>query len=131
MTGTAQALQAFFGGFGLPAFTEYDVPDEMPDEHGEMHKVTLPYITYQLVEPDWRGSAMLYARVWTRSTSYAAVLAIVDRIRAAVGEGVSLPTESGAVWLFKGSPFAQNMPMEGDDTLKVVYLNFVIHALTD
>lgn len=131
MTNTAQALQAFFGGFGPPAFTEYDVPDMMPDEHGVMHKVELPYITYQLVEPDWRGYATMYARVWTRSTSYAQVAAIVDQIRAAVGDGISLPTENGAVWLFKGSPFAQNMPMEGDDTLKVVYLNFMIHALTD
>ena len=102
----------------------------MPDEHGVMHKVELPYITYQLVEPDWRGSATMYARVWTRSTSYAQVAAIVDQIRAAVGEGVSLPTENGAVWLFKGSPFAQNMPMEGDDTLKVAYLNFNIQAIT-
>ena len=130
MTNTAIALHTFFSGFGIPAFVEYDVPDEFPDEHGDMQPVRPPYITYQLVEPDWRDSAPIYARVWYRSTSYTAINAKVDEIRAAIGEGVSIPTDSGAVWLFKGSPFAQNMPMEGDDTLKVVYLNMIIHAIT-
>lgn len=120
VTNTAIALYQFFSGFGIDAYVEYSVPDE----------AALPYITYQLVEPDWRDSATFYARVWYRSTSYTAINTKVDEIRAAIGEGVSLPTDSGAIYLFKGTPFAQNMPMEGDDTLKVVYLNFIIHAIT-
>lgn len=130
MTYTAQALYSFFSGFGIPAFTEYDVPDEFPDGNGEMQPVTPPYITYQLIEPDWDDGGTFYARVWYRSTSYAAINAKVDQIKAAIGEGISLPTPGGAVYLTKGTPFAQNMPMEGDDTLKVVYLNFNIMAHT-
>ena len=118
MTGTAKALYQFFSRFGLDAYVEYSPPED----------ARLPYITYQVVEPDWRDSAVLYARVWYRSTSYVAINAKVDEIRRAVGEGVSIPTNGGAVYLYKGSPFAQNMPMEGDDTLKVVYLNFIIEA---
>jgi len=120
MTNTAIALYQFFSGFGLEAFVENNVPEE----------AQLPYITYQLTEPDWDDSQAMYARVWYRSTSFLAINAKVDEIRAAIGEGASIPTAGGAVYLSKGSPFAQYMPMEGDDTLKVVYLNIIIHAIT-
>lgn len=130
MTSTATALNEFFSGFGLLAFPEYYVPEQYPDEHGDMQPVTLPYITYQVIEPDWRDSGSFYARVWYRSTSYAAINAKVDQISAAIGEGISLRTDSGAVYLTKGTPFMQYMPMEGDDTLKVAYLSFSIQAIT-
>lgn len=130
MTNTAQALHDFFSGFDLLAFPEYYVPDTYPDEHGDMQPVTLPYITYQVIEPDWRESGSFYARVWYRSTSYSAISAKVDQIKNAVGEGVSLPTEHGAVYLAPGNPYVQYMPMEGDDTLKVAYLSFYIQAIT-
>lgn len=120
MTNTAKALYRFFSGFGLHAYVEYDIPDD----------AKLPYISYQLIEPEWDDAGTFYARVWYRSTSYVDINAKVDQIRAAVGEGASLPTETGAVYLTKGSPFVQFMPMEGDDTLKVAYLNFNILAHT-
>ena len=121
MTNTAMALYEFFSGFDIPAFVEYTVPDD----------VKPPYITYQLVSPQWRDSATMYARVWYRSISFEAIAAKVDEISAAIGEGISIDTDDGAIWLFKGSNFAQYMPMEGDDTLKVVYLSLTIHALTE
>ena len=102
----------------------------MPDEHVNMQKVTPPYITYQLVEPDWRDSSTLYARVWYRSTTWVNIGETVDAIKAAVSGGLTLTTESGIVMLNPGSPFSQEQPMEGDDTLKVIYLNFTIDALT-
>ena len=121
MTNTAIALYRFFSSFGLPAFPEYSVPDE----------AQLPYITYQLIEPDWDDGGTFYARVWYRTTTYTAINAKLDQIKAAVGEAVSLPFDScGAVYLMKGTPFIQYMPMEGDDTLKVAYLNFNIQAIT-
>ena len=120
MTNTARALYQFFSSFGLPAYVEYVVPDE----------AELPYITYQLVEPDWRDSATLYARVWYRSPTWAGIAAKVDQIAEAVGNGVTIPTPTGVLMLNKGSPFAQEQPMEGDDTLKVVYLNMTLHAFT-
>lgn len=120
MTNTAKALYQFFSGFGLDAYVEYSPPED----------AKLPYITYQVIEPDWRDGGTLYARIWYRSTSYAAINAKVDEIAEAVGEGISLYTPTGAVYLFKGTPWAQNMPMEGDDTLKVVYLLFNIMAHT-
>lgn len=127
MTNTATALYRFFSGFGIPAFVEYNVPDKMPDGT----PVKPPYITYQVVNPDWPDTAPLYARVWYRGTNYAAINATVDAIEAAVKGGISIPTEGGCVVLNKGTPFAQEQPMEGDDTLKVYYLLFEIMAPTD
>ena len=120
MTNTAKALHSFFSGFGLPAYAEYSVPDE----------AQLPYITYQLTESDWRDQSSLYARIWYRSARLTEVNAKADQIRAAVGECASIPTDTGALYLYPGSPYAQYMPMEGDDTLKVVYLNFTLTAHT-
>ena len=120
MTETAKALYRFFSGFGLPAYVEYIVPDD----------AALPYITYQLAEPDWRDSANIYARVWYRDTSWTAISAKVDQIAAAIGMGVTVPTTDGMIMLNKGTPWAQEQPMEGDDTLKVIYLNLTLHAFT-
>lgn len=120
MTDTARALYTYFSGFGLPAYAEYTVPDE----------AQLPYLTYQLAQPDWRGQVSLYARLWYRSTSLVEINAKADEIQRAIGECVNIPTATGALYLYPGAPFAQYMPMEGDDTLKVIYLNFTLTAHT-
>jgi len=120
MTNVSKALYQFFSGFGIPAYVEYTPPDD----------AALPYITYQDIVPEWRGEAQIYARVWYRDTSFVAINAKVDQIEAAIGEGVSIPTSGGAVYLSKVSPFGQNMPMEGDDTLRVKYLLFNLQAPT-
>lgn len=121
MTQTAQALYAFFSSFGIPAFVEYTEPDNTP----------APYITYELTEPDWRGRALFHARVWYRSTSFTEIAAKVDEIRAALGEGVSIATNSGAVYLWADDNWAQFQPMEGDPTLKCAYLSFISLAETN
>lgn len=126
MTETLKALYAFFSRFNLPVYPENSVPDV--DDDGV--KVTPPYITVQLVFPDWREAMPFYARVWYRSDKYVAIAQKVDEIAAAIGEGVSVPTESGAVYIFKNERFAQFQPMAGDVTLKCAYLSMEIHAIT-
>lgn len=114
------ALYTFFSGFGLPAYPEDTVPD---DE-------TLPYITYQIAIPEWEKPVSLYARVWYRSNSFAAISAKVGEIDDAIGPGAVVPMENGAIWLYKDSPFIQFMPYEGDPTLKCMYLSMNMQAIT-
>lgn len=122
MTQTATALYSFFSGFGIPAYVESTEPDGAP----------APYITYELAEPAWRGSASIHARVWYRDTSFAGIAGKVDEIRAALGEGVSMPTDSGAVYLWaEDDNWAQFQPMPGDPTLKCAYLSLVLQANTN
>jgi len=112
------ALYTFFSGFGLDAYPEDTVPDD----------ATLPYITYQIAVPEWRGKTSIYARVWYRSTSFAAISAKVSEIGDAIGEAFCIPVSGGAVYLYKETPFAQFMPQPGDLTLKCMYLNMSMLA---
>ena len=118
MTATAKALKAFFSSFGVSAWPEGCVP---MDEK-------LPYITYTLEEPEWGVPAVLQARVWTRSDSFAPVNALTAAILRSVGRGVLVPAGSGSICIRPGSPLAQHMPMPGEPELKVNYLNFQLDS---
>lgn len=116
MTNVARALYRFFSGFSLPAYVENSVPDD----------AELPYITYQLIDPDWRADGTsLYARIWYKDTSYNAVSAKVDEIKAEVGEMASIPTEGGAIYIAPSTPYVQVMPMD-DTTIKAAYMLFTL-----
>ena len=120
MTNVATALHTFFASFGIPDYVENTVPED----------ATFPYITHQFVQPEWSSSAPFYARVWYRSLSIGGLCAKVDEIAAAIGEGVSIPTSDGAVYITKDALFDQYMPFEGDDMLKTAYLRMIIQAVT-
>jgi len=130
MTNTMKALYGFFGSFGIPAYAENDVPDTVPDGAADKVKPTPPYITVQLVSPNWRAAVPIFARVWYRSDGYEAINAKVDAIADAIGEGVGIPTPTGAVYLYKGDTFAQYQDMAGDPTLKCAYLSMTMQAIT-
>lgn len=121
MTNTAKAQYSFFSAFGLPAYMENAVPDQARP----------PYITYQLIAPRWDSPAQIYARVWYRSSTMEEINAKVDQIANAIGGGVSVPAGSGFLLIYKDSPFAQRMAMEGDVNLQCIYLRMILHAFTD
>ena len=117
MTDTAKVLCDFFSGFGWPAYAEDAIPAS----------AKLPYITYSPVQPDWQDAAILQARIWDRSTSYADVNAKADQIAERIGEGLRIPVKHGFIWINKGSPFAQVMPAGAD--IRVLYINMVFQSL--
>lgn len=117
MTETAKALYSFYSGFGLEAYPESNVPEN----------ATLPYITYTVIEPDWRQNASQQARVWYRSESYKGINAKVDEITQAVGELIMLPTANGYIALRPSDPLVQYQPVENPE-IKVAYLNFQINS---
>lgn len=118
ITKIVTALYNFFSGFTIPAYAEDSVPDD----------ATLPYITYQIAVPEWENPVTLYARVWYRSASFEGISAKVGEIDEAIGEGVCVPVEGGAVYLYKETPFTQFMPQTGDLTLKCMYLSMSMLA---
>ena len=121
MLNVATALYSFFSSFNIPAYAENTVPDG----------TQMPYITYRMVQPDWRSKTSMYARVWYRSTSFIEVATKVDEIRQALGEGISIKTDDGAVYLWSDEIWCQFMsPEDADPTLKCAYLNFVMQANT-
>lgn len=119
MKNVAKALQSFFSSFDIPAYEENTVPDG----------AVLPYITYEVVNPDWRTATTVSANVWYAGTSLEPILSKVDEIAEKIGEGYQIPVESGGcVWLYKDTQFAQ-MVSTDNDNIKVVYLLIGMHAL--
>ena len=117
MIDTAGALYRFFSGFGLPAYVENNVPDI----------AELPYITYELREPEPGERSSLTARVWYEDTGFQAITEKVDEIKAAIGRGASLPVENGALWLWMDTPFCQFQPPD-EPKMKIAYLLLIIGA---
>ena len=120
------AVERFFSGFGLPVYPEDNVPDR--DTEGE--PIRPPYLTVQLVTPTWRGKTPFFARLWYRATDYEAIAAKADEIEAAIGEGASVSTGNGAVYIYAEDPFCQFQPFPGDPTLKSAYLSMSLINLT-
>lgn len=122
MTQTATALYNFFSGFGIPAYIQGNIPDN----------ATMPYITYELIEPEPLATALFHASVWYRSTNIEGIAAKVDEIRVAIGNGVNLPTESGVIHIFRerNGTFGQIMNDPNRET-KRAYLSMMIHCNTD
>lgn len=115
MRETAKALKTFFSGFGLPAYDEYSVPDD----------VDLPYITYHLAEPEWNQKASMYAQVWYRTKSNAEVLAKADAIEQAIGLGFVITLPDGYMVIWPETPFAQIIV---EDDVRRAYINLSINA---
>ena len=117
MRDTAAALYGFFSRFNIPAYVEQTVPDN----------AALPYITYELREPEAGQNTSLKVRVWYEGTGFAAVVDKVDEIKRALGRGASLHVDNGAVWLWPDTNFCQFQPQD-EPKLKVAYLSLIIGA---
>ena len=122
MTETATALYNFFSGFGIPAYLQDNIPDN----------AQMPYITYEMIEPEPLATALLNASVWYRDTSVTDICAKADEIKAAIGSGKDLPTPSGVVHLFreKNSPFGHIMNDPNRETKRALFA-LLIHANTN
>lgn len=109
------AVQDFLSGFGMPAYATASVPGG----------AAFPYISYDLVIPDYGEVAAMTVNVWYRTTSESEPNAKVREIGRAIGHGgVILECDDGVVWLTKGSPWAQAISVaEEDDMVKRRYLN--------
>ena len=117
MINTARALYEFWSGFGLPAYTVNTVPDD----------VVVPYITYSLIETEPLEPSTHYAQVWYRDTSNAAMLAKVDEIKLAIGNGVKIDCNGGYVVIRPASPYVQLMA-DIDPANRYAYINLQINC---
>jgi len=118
-----QAIHKFWSSFGIPAFDENTVPD------GE-DKPSFPYITYDAVVSDFNHPVAMSASIWYYGTSWSQITAKLTEIEAELGRGgVTLLCDGGAVWIVKGSPFAQRMP-DDNDMIRRIFINISAEYLT-
>ncbi len=111
------ALYNFWASFGIPAYEESSVPT------GE-NAPNFPYITYQVVTDSIGYDTAMTASVWYRSSSWIEPNAKAREIDKRISlSGVLLPYDGGALWLKRGTPFAQNMGDDADDMIRRKILN--------
>ena len=115
MLNTAAKLKLFFSGFNLPAYTLESVPDE----------VILPYITYQLIEPEWDQQADGYCQVWYPKNRLSDLLAKADEIAGEIGLMKKLDHPGGYLILRLGTPAIQIM---NDEYSQYAYIKLTINA---
>ena len=117
----AAAIYQFWNSFGLTAYEENTVPTD----------ATFPYITYQLVTDSFDREIPLTASLWYRSESWTDINAKTEEISQKISRGGKIITcDSGAIWLKRGQPFAQNMGDESDNLIKRKYLNITVEFMT-
>lgn len=111
-------IQAFFGGFNIPAFPAMSVPtsgDEKPD---------FPYITYIAPTDSDLERISVSASVYYRSESWTGLNAKVREISELVGKGITLLCDEGAIIIRKATPFAQPLGDDSDNMIKRKVLTF-------
>ena len=116
----SQALQTFWGRFGLPAYDQNTVPQS----------ARMPYITYSVSENDYSYPVALTASIWYRSQSWEEPELKSYEIAKALSSVYTFPIDGGRLWLYKGSPFAQRLADNTDDTVRRIVVNVTAEFLT-
>ncbi len=120
-----QGLHSFWSSCNLLAIDEssaYDERMDLPDD----------YITYEVQTANLGDPVALTASLWYRSTSWAEITQKAEEIAQAIGYGGKvIPVEGGYLWIKLGSPFAQRMPVDEDDSMRRIYLNISVDFLTE
>lgn len=115
------ALQEFFSQFAN-AYQEGNVPTG----------TSFPYISYQVIRPDYLERTMLSINIYDKSTSFARLRGIDSAIEKAVphsGAEIDLPNDMGKLLIYRGAPFIQNRSLPEDEVrefIKADYVNFEV-----
>lgn len=117
MRTTGKAVKQFVGSFNLPAYATMSVPPN----------VSLPYLTYPLVEPEWNQKASFYIQGWYKATSYTEMMEKCDEILREIGTGIIVNTENGYIVIYPETPLVQFLN-DVDDGTKSFYINLSINS---
>ena len=118
----AEAICAFWAGFGLPAYDEQFVPP----------KARMPYITYETATGGAGAAVRLTASLWYKGFSWEEAEQKREEIaRAVSGRGYAiLPVEGGYVWIRADAPFSRRMGDPRDPMIKRIAVNVRAEFLT-
>lgn len=115
----AQAIQAFWESFGVPAYEESTVPDN----------AVMPYITYSMVADSIGHPIPMTGSIWDKTYSWTGLSRIADQISDELVQVKSIPLDVGFVYITRGTTFAQRM-VDEDDTIRRIYINLMVEYLT-
>ena len=109
------ALYQFLSGFDIPAYVTSSTPDE----------AEFPYLTYDpVIGEELEGEVSMEVNLWYYTDSEAIPNAKVREIAASIGRGGRvLPYDGGAIWVKRGTPWAQSVTNSDNTMVKRRYLN--------
>lgn len=117
----AQALHSFWASFDIPAIDEisaYDLKD------AEVQDLGNTYITYEVATDEIESAVALSASIWDRSTSWASATSKAEEISSYIGLGGKLISyDGGALWITRGTPFAQRTVVEENYDFRRITIN--------
>ena len=123
----AEVQYDFWASFKLDAYDETSVPDEKT--RIALNGKAFPYLTYETADDSFENEVPASASLWYRSTSWADITAKAKEIKSAIGRGgIILRTDGGALWLKRGTPFAQRMS-DTDDSIRRMVLNVTVEFI--
>lgn len=112
-----QTLNAFWSSFGLKAYDENSVPDT----------AALPYITYETKSDSFGELIALTASLWYRSSSWGEITAKEQQISDFITRGGRMiKYDNGAMWIQRGTPWAQRLSDGSDEMIRRIVLNYTI-----
>lgn len=120
----AAAVQEFFSSFGLNAYEENSVPtgEDAP---------AFPYLTYSFSTDSLGAQVALSCSLWYRDESWVNANAKAEEISQKIGRGGTfVHLDEGAIWIRRGSPFAQSMGDPSDNMIKRKYINITAEYWT-
>lgn len=123
-----EALFKFWSSFGYPVYNEQSVPT------GE-NAPAYPYITYQVVTDSFGEAVPMTASIWDlMRDGYSANSANdqkAEEISRYIGRGGKvLPIDGGAIWITRGSSFAQSMGDPENDAIRRKVLNITAEYIS-
>lgn len=114
------ALHRFFERI-LPSYEETTVPDD----------AVLPYITYSVATDSFNYPVSIQFSLWCEGTSWQNINAKTEEISHLIDRGgVLVPYDNGAMWITKGTPFAQNVPDENENIRRKL-INLTVEYLSE
>lgn len=115
-----QTLHAFWSGFGLKAYDENSVPDN----------VQFPYITYEVATDEFGRDVALSASLWYRSSSWSDITAKEQEISDFITRGGRMIAfQGGAMWIQKSSPWSQRLEEPEDEKIRRIVLNISVEFM--
>ena len=118
-----RALYNFFSGFELPVYEENTVPT------GKIAP-ELPYITYATATSGFDDNVQISASLWYKGYAWDDADRKAAEISAALAHGGKMiPYTDGALWIRRGTPFAQHMA-DTDGKKRRIYLNLTAEFLS-
>lgn len=115
-----QALQAFWGGFGLTAYEQNTVPDN----------ANMPYITYEVITDSSGNTTSMSGDLWYYGEAWKDIDRKADEISRFISYGgIVLKMDDGYMWIKKGTPFSQHVT-DPNDMVRRIRIGIEVDFLT-